>query len=181
MTAMESEESLPVAPYCGYCRGKLQQLTLYGKKRWMCQQCGRRIYPSSPVSVSVVVYADQGHQQKIALVQRATQPGFGRWVVPGGYCEPGEDPAHAACREPKEELGLEIERPTLVGIFLDSGSPVITIGYAARTFKPGRFSIGPECLAAIWVKTSEIPWQAIHFSSTRALLQKTRELGPESF
>lgn len=178
---MESEESLPVAPYCGFCRGTLRAVTLSDKKRWMCQQCGRRIYPSSPVSVSVVVYDDEGYQAKIALVRRATQPGFGRWVVPGGYCELGEDPADAACRETKEELGIRIERPTLMGIFLDSGSPVITIGYTARTFEPRPLLIGPECLEAKWVKPSEIPWQSIHFSSTRALLQKAREFGRESF
>ncbi|MDR7278606.1 NUDIX hydrolase [Catenuloplanes atrovinosus] len=33
-------------------------------------------------------------------------PRFGRWMLPGGHVEPGENPAEAALREVREEAGL---------------------------------------------------------------------------
>lgn len=36
------------------------------------------------------------------------------WDIPGGSCEPGEDPLIAAQRETKEETGLDIHDPYLL-------------------------------------------------------------------
>ena len=40
----------------------------------------------------------------------------GRWTLPGGGIEFGEDPAHAAVREVKEETGLNVELERLVTV-----------------------------------------------------------------
>jgi 8-oxo-dGTP diphosphatase len=45
-------------------------------------------------------------------VRRAQEPGLGRWSVPGGRVEPGEDDTAAVRREVLEETGLHV----LVGI-----------------------------------------------------------------
>lgn len=34
---------------------------------------------------------------------------LGMWLAPGGHLEPNEDPVQAACREAREESGLEVE------------------------------------------------------------------------
>jgi 8-oxo-dGTP pyrophosphatase MutT (NUDIX family) len=36
---------------------------------------------------------------------------LGCWLQPGGHLEPGETPADAACREAREETGLEVVHP----------------------------------------------------------------------
>ncbi|KAK3654159.1 hypothetical protein LTR56_004214 [Elasticomyces elasticus] len=40
----------------------------------------------------------------------------GRYDLPGGAMELGEDPKAAAIREVKEETGLDVDKPTLLGV-----------------------------------------------------------------
>ena len=40
----------------------------------------------------------------------------GRWTLPGGGIEPGEDPADAAVRELSEETGFAVELDELLGV-----------------------------------------------------------------
>jgi len=50
---------------------------------------------------------------QVLLVRRADD---GRWAMPGGWVEPGEDAAGAAVRETLEETGLIVEGPRLVHV-----------------------------------------------------------------
>jgi 8-oxo-dGTP diphosphatase len=52
---------------------------------------------------------------RLLLVQRANEPGRGRWSLPGGRVEPGEDDATALVREMLEETGLVVRPGPLVG------------------------------------------------------------------
>lgn len=51
----------------------------------------------------------------LLLVQRATEPGKGRWSLPGGRVEAGETMAEAVVREVREETGVEVVCGELVG------------------------------------------------------------------
>ncbi len=62
--------------------------------------------------VGGLAYDDEG---RLLLVQRANDPGRGRWSLPGGRVEPGEDDAAALVREMREETGLDVEPGPLVG------------------------------------------------------------------
>ncbi|MDQ1669577.1 MAG: 8-oxo-dGTP diphosphatase [Actinomycetota bacterium] len=55
------------------------------------------------------MHDDEG---RLLVVRRAQEPGLGRWSVPGGRVEPGEDDTAAVRREVLEETGLHV----LVGI-----------------------------------------------------------------
>ncbi|MGH3900720.1 MAG: NUDIX hydrolase [Pseudonocardiaceae bacterium] len=52
---------------------------------------------------------------RVLLVQRANEPGRGRWSVPGGRVEASESDHHAVIREVAEETGLEVEIIRQVG------------------------------------------------------------------
>ncbi|GAB3982328.1 NUDIX domain-containing protein [Plantactinospora veratri] len=55
---------------------------------------------------ALVVATDEHGHRFIVLVERADGHG---WALPGGYVDPGEDPAEAAVRELAEETGLNVD------------------------------------------------------------------------
>ena len=64
-----------------------------------------RAYPTRPiVGVGVVVW----HGDQVLLVRRGKAPRWGQWSLPGGAQHLGETVAEAACREVREEVGLDL-------------------------------------------------------------------------
>lgn len=54
---------------------------------------------------------------EVVLMNRAHEPHEGEWVLPGGLVEPDER-AHEACvRETEEEVGLDVEPVSFVGLY----------------------------------------------------------------
>jgi 8-oxo-dGTP diphosphatase len=53
----------------------------------------------------------------IVLIERANPP-FG-WAIPGGFVDVGEIVEHAAIREAKEEVSLDVRLIALLGIYSD--------------------------------------------------------------
>ncbi|MET9064370.1 NUDIX domain-containing protein [Streptosporangium sandarakinum] len=54
---------------------------------------------------AIVTATDDDGSRRLLMVERSDGHG---WAVPGGYVEPGQDPAHAAVRELEEETGLTL-------------------------------------------------------------------------
>lgn len=73
----------------------------------------KRLYPDQPiVGVGAVVICNG----KILLGKRKNDPGKGKWSIPGGIVELGEDLEQTAIREIKEETGLEVDEPELIDV-----------------------------------------------------------------
>lgn len=56
------------------------------------------------------------HEGRLLVVERAHDPGAGRWSLPGGRVEAGETLAAAVVRELREETGLAVDVGALCGI-----------------------------------------------------------------
>jgi len=76
----------------------------------------KRLYPKQPfVGVGAVVMCSG----KILLEKRSNEPGRGKWTVPGGIVELGEETRQAVIREMQEETGLIVEKPVLIDVVND--------------------------------------------------------------
>ena len=92
--------------FCPMCGGDLEPRSLKQSEpeRLVCVRCGFVFYLDPKVAVGTII---RDEQQRIVLVRRAIEPGYGKWVYPGGYVDRGELVVDAAVREAREEAGLE--------------------------------------------------------------------------
>ena len=150
--------------FCPACAGTLElRLLKRGEpERHVCTRCGAVHYHDPKVAVgTIIATADD----RIVLVRRAIEPGYGKWVFPGGYVDRGEPVTAAAIREAKEEAGLDVRLDGLVNIYSYPGRPLVVIVYAA-TAVGGELCTDEECLEARLFVPAEIPWEQLAFQST---------------
>jgi 8-oxo-dGTP diphosphatase len=155
--------------YCPACGGPLESRTLKAgdPARMACAACGFVLYLDPKVAVGTIIRAAD---ERLVLVRRAIEPGYGLWVFPGGYVDRGEQIQDAALREAREESGLDIRIDGLVNIYSYGGTAPIIIVYAA-TMIGGELCTDDECLEVQWFSADEIPWDALAFRSTTDALR----------
>ena len=72
-----------------------------------------RLYPDKPiVGIGAIIVCDG----KMLLEKRKNDPGKGRWSVPGGVVELGENVTQTVIREVKEETGLDVAEPEHIDV-----------------------------------------------------------------
>ncbi len=98
-------------------------------------------------------------------MKRSIEPGYGKWVFPGGYVDRGEEPIVAAVREAKEEANLTIRLDGLINIYAYPSVVPIIIVYAATAIG-GELRADDESSDASWFSFSNIPWTDLAFPST---------------
>jgi 8-oxo-dGTP diphosphatase len=163
---MSSHE--PAFRFCPACGGPLEsrQLKAGDPARLVCGRCGFVLYLDPKVAVGTVIVAAD---ERIVLVRRAIEPGYGLWVFPGGYVDRGEEITAAAIREAREEAGLEVRLDGLINIYSYPGRPIIIVVYRA-SIVGGELAIDEESLEARLFARAEIPWTELAFRSTREAL-----------
>jgi ADP-ribose pyrophosphatase YjhB (NUDIX family) len=78
--------------------------------RWLVRGAARVVAPRHHVGAVGVVFDRAG---RVLLVEHAFRTDF-PWGLPGGWLEPGEEPAAAVRRELREELRLDVDVGELV-------------------------------------------------------------------
>ena len=155
--------------FCPQCGGRLApQVVKPGEPpRPVCSGCGHVVYLDPKVAVGAIIRNADG---EIALVRRAIEPGYGKWVFPGGYVDRGEELQAAARREALEESNLRIRIDNLTGLYSYPGQMTIIIVYAA-TAVGGHLRADDESLEAAWYAAGDLPWSALAFRSTSDALR----------
>ena len=156
--------------FCPLCGGSLELRTLKPSEpdRLVCRVCGFVFYLDPKVAVGTIILDDQ---QRIVLVRRAIEPGYGRWVFPGGYVDRGEVVTAAAIREAREETGLDIRIERLLNVFSYPGRAPVIIVYVA-TMTGGCLVCDDESLEGRFFAPDEIPWDRLAFRSTYEALKQ---------
>lgn len=131
-------------------------------ERLVCVRCAFVFYLDPKVAVGTIVRTGN---DRLVLVRRAIEPGYGKWVFPGGYVDRGEGLTTAAVREAREESGLDVRLDGLVNIYSYPGRAPVIIVYAA-TVIGGSLAIDEESLEAAEFTAATIPWGELAFRST---------------
>jgi 8-oxo-dGTP diphosphatase len=161
-------EGYPPYRFCPLCGGDLDQRVIKPKEpeRLVCRRCGFVYYLDPKIAACTVTT----YEDRIVLVRRAISPGYGQWVIPGGFVDRGETVESAAIRETLEETEMEVRLTSLLNIYSYPGSLVVIVAYLAE-WLAGTPQAGDETLEVGLFHPPEIPWDHLAFSSTRDALR----------
>ena len=141
-----------------------------GRLRPVCPNCGY-IHFFDPKVAAVVLIEREG---KALLVRRVMEPQQGKWTIPGGFVDAGEDPRLAAARECLEETGLRVEIGELAEVLYSQGHPrgaSIILLYRGR-IAGGELAAGDDADRVAFFARDELPELA--FETTRLMLERMR-------
>jgi ADP-ribose pyrophosphatase YjhB (NUDIX family) len=120
----------------------------------------RRLYPKQPiVGVGAVVVCSN----EILLEKRGNEPGKGKWSIPGGIIELGEEAVQTVVREVREETNLMVEKPELMDVVdnveRDENGKVkyhfVIIDYFLR-LSGGRAKASSDAAELRWVRLEDV-------------------------
>lgn len=111
---------------------------------------------------------------QILLVRRVHVPGQGRWTLPSGFIDAGEDPRAAAARECLEETGLQVSVGDLVDVLHTReharGASIFIIYRGEIT--GGTIHARDDADAARFFRPDELP--PLAFATTGEILRRWR-------
>jgi ADP-ribose pyrophosphatase YjhB (NUDIX family) len=156
--------------FCPRCGGPFNSRIIKAGEppRLVCDACGFVFYLDPKVAVGTII---RTADDKIVLCRRAIEPGYGRWVFPGGYVDRGEKLEEAAVREAREECGLEVELERLVSLHSYSGKTPVVIVWAAKAVGGELKVADEESLEVRTFRAETIPWGDLAFESTGEALR----------
>lgn len=151
--------------FCPRCGGHLTDAVKFGKPRRYCPACHYVQFSDPKVAAAVFIEQDD----RILLVKRAVDPERGKWALPAGFIDYGEDPQKGAIREAAEETGLTVTITRLLDVMFDGVT--ILIIYAAQVLG-GDLQAADDVAEVRWFTRDEQPELA--FRSTQALVDRWR-------
>jgi 8-oxo-dGTP diphosphatase len=155
--------------YCPRCAAELVEREIRGHRRLACRECSYVFY-LTPAAVTCVLAERDG---RILFVLRKYEPGAGRWCLPAGFVEAGEQPEESAVREVNEETGLDV---SITGVYdtwatdEDPRTPVISIAFTAE-IDGGELRAGDDAMEARFFPMDRLP-DPIAFEDHRRIVQR---------
>lgn len=145
--------------FCPRCGAPLAE-----KPPTVCGRCAYQSYVNARPTASLIVHDEAG---RFLALRRSREPRVGLWETPGGFCDAWEEPAAAAVREGREELGVDVELGTFVGMYIggylfqDELLPVLDCFFLARLPQGAQVVLDPaESSEYAWLPMADPPKMA---------------------
>jgi len=161
------------ALHCIRCGARMEERPSYGRPRPVCPACGYVHFEDPKVAAAVIVE----REGKILLVRRVNGPEEGKWSLPAGFVDGGEDPQSAAVRECLEETGLSVRILGLFDLIYGLEHPRgagIVIVYRAEV-QAGTLTPGDDAAEAAFFAASALP--PLAFRATEQAVHRWAEAG----
>jgi len=156
--------------YCPVCATPLERREKHGKARPVCPNCNFAHFCDPKVAAITLIERDG----RVLLTRRAMNPAQGKWTLPGGFVDCGEDPRNAAARECREETGLEVEITGLMDLYYGKahidGADIVIL-YTGRVVG-GTPAANDDADMVAFFGPAELPELA--FASTEEILAQWR-------
>ncbi|HZU86143.1 MAG TPA: NUDIX hydrolase [Anaerolineaceae bacterium] len=152
--------------FCPACGTPVERRPIFGKLRPVCPACGWAHFEDPKVAVTALVVQDG----RVLLTRRANEPNPGKWTLPGGFMDAGENPERAAERECREETGLEVRVTSLITLLSGREHPRgadILLAYRAEILG-GTLTAGDDASEVNFFALDALP--PLAFESTRKIL-----------
>ena len=168
MTEFATVYELPV--YCTQCAKKLGSKEIGpGRSVPVCPNCGAVHWIDPKIAAGILVVRDD----RVLLIKRAIEPGYGKWTFPGGHVDRGETVEEAALRETLEECGAVVDLGALLGLFSYPGRPVVIAVYRGVLTAGSREPhAGDETLEIGWFTAEEAAGLDLAFRSVADALAR---------
>jgi 8-oxo-dGTP diphosphatase len=127
------------------------------------------------LTADVVLLATREDGQRcVLLIRRGWAPYMGRWALPGGHVDAGEQTVAAARRELLEETGLDVGSLDLVGVYAAPGRDprgrYVTFAYAATLIGPPPMpTAGDDAAEACWWPVVDVAPEQMAFDHDQIL------------
>jgi ADP-ribose pyrophosphatase YjhB (NUDIX family) len=155
--------------FCQRCGAPISWQDRFGRLRPVCIRCDWVFFPDPKVAAAVLIE----REGKVLLVRRANDPERGKWTLPAGFVDAGEDPARAAERECLEETGLQVHVNGLLNVLYGQEHPRgahIIIFYRADMLA-GSLSAGDDVDEVAFFPINNLP--PLAFETTKKILIPT--------
>lgn len=145
-----------------------------------CRSCGRTWYVNAAPTAGAAIFRDG----RVLVTKRGTEPEKGKFDIPGGFLEPGEDPIDGLRRELREELQIEVDVSIddvvqmIPHEYGDDGDWVLSIGFFARMVS-GEITPGSDVEEAHWISEDQIDEIDFAWEHDRHLVRKAFEHAKE--
>ncbi len=146
-------------------------------RRFLCDDCGFTYYHNIAAAVALVFT----FEDKVLFTVRNVDPDKGKWDLPGGFIDPNETAEEGACREIREELGLDLKPSDLKYVttspnnYLYKNVPYRTMDIFYECALPSdviNVAAEDEIQELVWVKRSQIDLEKIGFVSIRKVIEE---------
>ena len=125
------------------------------------------------LTVDCVVFRKSENDTHILFVKRKNDPFKGKWALPGGFLDEGEDLAVGAARELKEETGLTITNLEQLAAFgkpgRDPRQHTVSIAYVAYAEAEAVAVGADDAEEAEWFPVTALPELAFDHADIVAL------------